>query len=138
SEANGRGCYTFVAPNSLETEHTFERTCVLMKVDARGGLWLDDPLLVFGLLTVLWVLVAWLSWDGDWRQLGQGFLDRLGWVRVVQQRAGQVRIVGAHIKMAMARQVEQNDSPFARLSRGQRLVDGRANRVRRFGRRHDA
>jgi hypothetical protein len=29
-----------------------------MSVDARGGLWLDNPLLVLGLLSLLWVVVA--------------------------------------------------------------------------------
>ena len=29
-----------------------------MTVDARGGLWLDNPLLVLGLLSLIWVVVA--------------------------------------------------------------------------------
>lgn len=36
-----------------------------MNVDARGGLWLDNPLLVLGVLSLIWVLVATLH-DEPW------------------------------------------------------------------------
>src|ERR1700730_12115031 len=115
-----------------------------MTVDARGGLWLDNPLLVLGLLSLLWVLIAslhtdpWLRWYSHTGQLGQRLLDRFGWIRIVQELAGQVGVVRPHIKMAVARQVEQHHAPSARLARPHRLVDGRSNRVRRLGRGDDA
>ena len=41
--------------NGCSTEHTF-----VMRTDALGGLWLDDPLLAFGLLSLIWILFAYL------------------------------------------------------------------------------
>src|SRR5712692_1850453 len=129
----GRRCYAFVLPESLAFEQVFVRTCVLMTVDARGVLWIDNPLLVLGLLSLLWVLIAslhsdpWLRWHGDVRQLGQRALDRFVWIRVVLQRASQVGVVRAHVKVAVARQIEQNYAPLARFTGTQRFVDGRAN-----------
>jgi hypothetical protein len=42
-----------------------------MTLDARGVLWLDNPLLVFGLLSLLWVLLASLHAE-PWRHIEQG------------------------------------------------------------------
>src|SRR5713101_8313098 len=114
-----------------------------MTVDARGGLWLDNPLLVLGLLSLLWVLIAslhcdpWLRWHGDVRQFGQRVLDRVVWIRVVLERAGQVGVVRAHVKVPVARQVEQNHAAFASLTGTQRFVDSRTNSMRRLGCRDD-
>src|SRR5207244_5481245 len=72
--------YAFVLYPRLALEQVFVRTCVLMTVDARGVLWIDDPLLVLGLLSLLWVLIAslhgdpWLRWHGYARQLAQRVL----------------------------------------------------------------
>src|SRR5436309_16094621 len=105
-----------------------------MTIDARGGLWLSDPVLVFALLSSLWVLIAYLSWGGDHRQLAQRGRDGFGWVGIVAQRARQIGVVGAQIKVAVARQVEQDHARLTGLPRGERLVDGRADGVRRLGR----
>src|SRR5207302_10118107 len=121
----------------------FVRTYVRMLTDVRGRLWIDDPLLVFGLLSLLWVLVAYLHtapWSGGKRHFGelrQRLLDGFSGVRVVLQRSRQIRVVRPHIKVAMARQVEQNDATLASLARPQRFIDGRSNRVRRLGCWHD-
>src|SRR3982074_2861373 len=130
---------TTLRSNTCSSEHAF-----CMTVDARGVLWLDNPLLVLGLLSLLWVLIAsfhcepWLGWHGDVRQLGQRALDRFVWIRVVLERASQIGVVRAHVKVAMARQVEQNHPPLAGLTGQQRFVDRRANRLRRLGRRKAA
>src|SRR5204862_6777201 len=113
--------YAFVAPMSLAPERVFVRTCVRMLTDMRGRLWIDDPLLIFGLLSLLWVLVAYLHtdpWSGGKRhfgQLRQRLLDGFRGVRVVLQRSRQIRVVRPHLKVAMARQVEQNDTALASL-----------------------
>ncbi|MGI9145464.1 MAG: hypothetical protein ACR2IK_02775, partial [Chloroflexota bacterium] len=94
-----------------------------MIIDARGGLWFDNPLLVLGLLSVLWVLIAWLHTDPclngyrHLRQLSQRVLNRLGRIRIVLQAARQVGIVRAHIEVAMARRIEEDQLPLARLAR---------------------
>jgi hypothetical protein len=38
-----------------------------MSVDAYGGVWLDNPLLVLGLVSLLWVVIAALH-DEPWRR----------------------------------------------------------------------
>src|SRR5258708_36590608 len=48
--------YAFVVQSRLALEQVFVRTCVLMTVDARGGLWLDNPLLCLGLPRPIWVV----------------------------------------------------------------------------------
>src|SRR5260370_39677218 len=109
-----------------------------MTVDARGVLWLDNPLLVLGLLSLLWVLIAslhcepWSGWRGDVRQLGQRVLDGFVWIRGVLERASQVGGVRAHVKVAVARQGEQNHPPIAGLTGHQRFVDRVPIRMRRL------
>src|ERR1043166_2696412 len=115
-----------------------------MVTDARGGLWIEGPLLAFGLLSSLWVLVAYLhtSWaevgrarsggHGHLRQFGEGVLDRLGRIGVILQRASEVGVIGAHIEVAMARQVEQDHPPLTSVTRGKRFVDGGTDGVRRL------
>ena len=116
-----------------------------MSIDARGRLWLDNPLLVLGLLSVLWVLIACLhsraagyAGTATLRQLAQRLLDRFSWIGVVLQRARQVGVVGGHVEVAVARQIEQNDPLLTRFAGAQRLVDRRSNGVRRLGRGNDA
>src|SRR5438445_13759668 len=100
-----------------------------MTVDARGVLWIDNPLLVLGLLSLLWVLIAslhtdpWLRWHSHVGQLGQRLLNRLRWIGVILERASQVGVVGPHIKLPMAGQVEQNHPTVARLTRQHPFLD---------------
>src|SRR5207237_1245690 len=57
----------FVPPVILAVEQAFLRTSVRMSTDARGGLWIDNPLLVLSLLSLFWVLLASLHgepWSG--------------------------------------------------------------------------
>src|SRR6266550_7093454 len=102
-------CPTTLRSNRCSSEHAF-----CMTVDARGVLWLDNPLLVLGLLSLLWVLIAslhtdpWLRWHGHVRQFGQRVLDRFIWMRIVLERASKVGVICPHIKVAVARQIEQN------------------------------
>src|SRR4051812_34231067 len=109
--------YAFVSAARLPTNGRSGEHVFAMTTDARGGLWLSDPVLVFALLSSLWVLIAWLSWGPDRRQLGQRPFDGFGWIRVVAQRARQVGVVGAQIKVAVARQIEEDDRALVRLAR---------------------
>src|SRR4030095_3252466 len=61
----------------------------------------------------------------------------LGRVLVVLELAGQERLVGAEVEVAVAGEVEENRLPLARLLAAQRLVDGHADGVRRLRRRDD-
>src|SRR3954467_160502 len=103
-----------------------------MSTDVLGGIWLDEPFAVLALVSVIAMLFGWahLCWDGDVRQMRERLSDGFGWIGVILQSARLIGVVGAHIEMAVAGQVEQNDAPLAGLACGQRLVNRRANRVR--------
>src|SRR5207253_2914028 len=116
-----------------------------MTLDAHGSLWLDNPLAVLGVLALLYAVVCsihveprYLGRHADFWQLAQRLLDSLRRIRVVLQRAREIGVVGAHVKVPVPRQVEQDHALLASLSRRERFVDCRADRVRRFGRRQDA
>src|SRR4051794_37487696 len=99
-----------------------------MTVDARGQLWLADPIVVFALLSALWVVLAWVHSappsgrrGGDARQLRQRLRDGFGGVRVVLQRAAEIGVVGSQVEMAVTRQVEQHDALLASFIAAARL-----------------
>src|SRR5690242_15321736 len=56
----------------------------------------------------------------------------------VLERAGEVRVVGGEVEVAVTAQPEQDHALLPRLTGGGRLVDRRADRVGRLGRRDDA
>src|SRR6266567_2542030 len=64
--------------------------------------------------------------------------NRLGWVLVILQPAGEVGVVGSHVKVAVAGQVEENDALFPRLFGLQSLVDCGPDGMSSFRCRHDA
>src|SRR5919202_4470555 len=96
--------------------------CSDMNLDARGGVWLDQPLVALALVIVLLGAFVYLDpepgsgWHGDWRQFPQRLLDGFRGVRVILQRTGQVRVVGSHVEVAVARQVEQDHASLAGLA----------------------
>src|SRR5579864_5687947 len=97
-------------------------------------LWIDNPLVAVGLLSLLWVVLAVLHSDRDgyFGQLGQRGLNGFGRIRVVLQGSGEIGVVGPHIKMAVPRKVEEDHFALAGVAGAQRFVDRGANGVRRL------
>src|SRR5206468_4859099 len=74
----------------------------------------------------------------DLRQAPQRLLDLRRRIFVVLQLAGEERLVGAEVEVAVAGQVEQNRLALAALLAAQRFVDRDLDGVRRFRRGDDA
>ena len=103
------------AGRSVALERAFDRTYVRMTTDARGWLWIDNPLLALALLSLVWVLIAWL--------------DRFGGRHILVHRRRRVHAVRAQTVVPVARQLEQYHVTFVALVGCRRLpLDGLAAR----------
>src|SRR6266480_2359960 len=74
----------------------------------------------------------------DLRQVPERLVHLLRRVLVVLELAGEERLVGREVEMAVAAQIEADRLPLAVSLASERLVDDAAPRVSRLGRRQDA